>query len=120
MPDSSAKGRPERGRQNMVGNSARKGVRFRHRVTQCLELVNLAADTASKYPSELSGGMRKRVGIGPRFQIRGLTLVDVTLGMHDPLKWESRAAFSCFVFPFWEYISDGGVEDNNLVCEVNQ
>lgn len=34
-----------------------------HRVVQCLELVNLTADIASKYPSELSGGMRKRVGI---------------------------------------------------------
>lgn len=30
---------------------------------QCLELVNLPQETASKYPAELSGGMRKRVGI---------------------------------------------------------
>ena len=33
------------------------------RVAECLRLVNLAADTAVKYPSQLSGGMRKRVGI---------------------------------------------------------
>jgi phospholipid/cholesterol/gamma-HCH transport system ATP-binding protein len=33
------------------------------RVLECLELVNLSADTARKYPADLSGGMRKRVGI---------------------------------------------------------
>ena len=33
------------------------------RVIECLELVNLAPDVASKYPAELSGGMKKRVGI---------------------------------------------------------
>lgn len=33
------------------------------RVPECLALVNLAPDTAVKYPAELSGGMRKRVGI---------------------------------------------------------
>ena len=33
------------------------------RVVECLELVNLSADTARKFPAELSGGMRKRVGI---------------------------------------------------------
>src|SRR5207245_1556329 len=33
------------------------------RVKQCLRLVNLAPDVAEKYPAELSGGMRKRVGI---------------------------------------------------------
>jgi phospholipid/cholesterol/gamma-HCH transport system ATP-binding protein len=34
------------------------------RVKQCLELVNLQPDAvAPKYPAELSGGMRKRVGI---------------------------------------------------------
>jgi phospholipid/cholesterol/gamma-HCH transport system ATP-binding protein len=35
----------------------------RARVTECLKLVNLAPDTMSKYPAQLSGGMRKRVGI---------------------------------------------------------
>ncbi|MGH7548165.1 MAG: ABC transporter ATP-binding protein [Gemmatimonadales bacterium] len=33
------------------------------RVKECLRLVNLAPEVAQKYPAELSGGMRKRVGI---------------------------------------------------------
>lgn len=33
------------------------------RVRQCLGLVNLQPEVALKYPAELSGGMRKRVGI---------------------------------------------------------
>jgi len=33
------------------------------RVKECLRLVNLNEDVGHKYPSELSGGMRKRVGI---------------------------------------------------------
>ncbi|HSE53472.1 MAG TPA: ABC transporter ATP-binding protein [Gemmatimonadales bacterium] len=33
------------------------------RVTECLKLVNLSPDTARKFPAQLSGGMRKRVGI---------------------------------------------------------
>jgi phospholipid/cholesterol/gamma-HCH transport system ATP-binding protein len=35
----------------------------RERVTECLRLVNLDPETQRKYPAELSGGMRKRVGI---------------------------------------------------------
>ena len=35
----------------------------RERVARCLKLVNLTQDTAQKYPAQLSGGMRKRVGI---------------------------------------------------------
>jgi phospholipid/cholesterol/gamma-HCH transport system ATP-binding protein len=35
----------------------------RTRVAECLRLVNLAAETGEKYPAQLSGGMRKRVGI---------------------------------------------------------
>lgn len=35
----------------------------RERVTECLRLVNLVPETARKLPAELSGGMRKRVGI---------------------------------------------------------
>jgi phospholipid/cholesterol/gamma-HCH transport system ATP-binding protein len=33
------------------------------RVRECLRLVNLSPETITKYPAELSGGMRKRVGI---------------------------------------------------------
>jgi len=33
------------------------------RVKECLRLVNLQPEVAAKFPSELSGGMRKRVGI---------------------------------------------------------
>ena len=33
------------------------------RVAECIRLVNLAPETIEKYPAELSGGMRKRVGI---------------------------------------------------------
>jgi len=35
----------------------------RARVAECLRLVNLPADTIEKYPAQLSGGMRKRVGL---------------------------------------------------------
>jgi phospholipid/cholesterol/gamma-HCH transport system ATP-binding protein len=35
----------------------------RQRVGECIRLVNLPADTIEKYPAQLSGGMRKRVGI---------------------------------------------------------
>jgi phospholipid/cholesterol/gamma-HCH transport system ATP-binding protein len=35
----------------------------RERAEECLRLVNLAPETLSKMPAELSGGMRKRVGI---------------------------------------------------------
>lgn len=35
----------------------------RDRVPECLKLVNLAPEVAEKFPAELSGGMRKRVGI---------------------------------------------------------
>lgn len=33
------------------------------RVLECLRLVNLTPETLKKYPAQLSGGMRKRVGI---------------------------------------------------------
>jgi phospholipid/cholesterol/gamma-HCH transport system ATP-binding protein len=35
----------------------------RQRVAECLHLVNLAPEVMQKFPAELSGGMRKRVGI---------------------------------------------------------
>jgi phospholipid/cholesterol/gamma-HCH transport system ATP-binding protein len=34
-----------------------------NRVKECLRLVNLQPEVAAKFPGELSGGMRKRVGI---------------------------------------------------------
>ena len=34
-----------------------------HRIGECLRLVNLPPETLKKMPAELSGGMRKRVGI---------------------------------------------------------
>ena len=35
----------------------------RQRIAECIRLVNLPPDTIAKYPAQLSGGMRKRVGI---------------------------------------------------------
>jgi phospholipid/cholesterol/gamma-HCH transport system ATP-binding protein len=35
----------------------------RSRVAECIRLVNLAPEVVQKFPAELSGGMRKRVGI---------------------------------------------------------
>src|SRR5437667_4313111 len=34
-----------------------------NRLLECLRLVNLAPDVSDKYPAQLSGGMKKRVGI---------------------------------------------------------
>ena len=35
----------------------------RGRISECIRLVNLQPDTVDKFPAQLSGGMRKRVGI---------------------------------------------------------
>ena len=35
----------------------------RERISECIRLVNLPPDTIEKFPAQLSGGMRKRVGI---------------------------------------------------------
>jgi len=42
---------------------ARDALYCESRVRECLRLVNLAPEVANKMPAELSGGMRKRVGI---------------------------------------------------------
>ena len=44
-------------------NQFNDGTFSQKRVAECLRLVNLAPETAQKFPSQLSGGMRKRVGI---------------------------------------------------------
>jgi phospholipid/cholesterol/gamma-HCH transport system ATP-binding protein len=44
-------------------NKFRDEAYCRNRVLECLKLVNLAPETMTKFPAELSGGMRKRVGI---------------------------------------------------------
>lgn len=45
------------------GDQFRDRAYCEERVARCLNLVNLTPDTALKYPAQLSGGMRKRVGI---------------------------------------------------------
>jgi len=42
---------------------SRDGAYCEQRVFQCLELVNLSREVAFKFPAEISGGMKKRVGI---------------------------------------------------------
>jgi phospholipid/cholesterol/gamma-HCH transport system ATP-binding protein len=44
-------------------NKYRDEAYARQRVAECLKLVNLSPEVMTKYPAELSGGMRKRVGI---------------------------------------------------------
>ena len=41
----------------------RRGRTSSERVAECIKLVNLPPDTVDKFPAQLSGGMRKRVGI---------------------------------------------------------
>ncbi len=56
------------------------------RVRECLDLVNLAPQTADKFPADLSGGMRKRVGIARAIagQPRYLLYDEPTSGL-DPV-----------------------------------
>jgi len=58
----------------------------RTRVPECLGLVNLEPDVAKKFPAELSGGMRKRVGIARAIagQPKYLLYDEPTSGL-DPL-----------------------------------
>jgi len=58
----------------------------RQRVPECLRLVNLEPDVAKKFPAELSGGMRKRVGIARAIagQPKYLLYDEPTSGL-DPL-----------------------------------
>ncbi len=44
-------------------NCASDDAYCQQRVRECLDLVNLEAETKDKFPADLSGGMRKRVGI---------------------------------------------------------
>jgi phospholipid/cholesterol/gamma-HCH transport system ATP-binding protein len=51
-------------RLGITNNEHYRDMEFcRERVSRCLALVNLTPDTLEKYPAQLSGGMRKRVGI---------------------------------------------------------
>jgi phospholipid/cholesterol/gamma-HCH transport system ATP-binding protein len=51
-------------RLGLTDESQYGDLRFaRDRVAECLRLVNLAPEVAQKMPGELSGGMKKRVGI---------------------------------------------------------
>ncbi len=76
----------------------------RQRVTECLRLVNLSEDVAKLMPIQLSGGMRKRVGIAraiagsPKYLLydeptSGLDPVnaDVMDGLIESLQKELRA-----------------------------
>ena len=51
-------------RLGITDDTSYRDLKFSHeRVRECLRLVNLAPEVMQKMPSELSGGMRKRVGI---------------------------------------------------------
>ncbi len=51
-------------RLGITDDTAYRDLKFSHqRVQECLRLVNLQPDVAQKIPGQLSGGMRKRVGI---------------------------------------------------------
>jgi len=51
-------------RLGIVDESKFKDLEYaRARVAECIRLVNLQPDVIKKFPSELSGGMKKRVGI---------------------------------------------------------
>ena len=51
-------------RLGLTNDDEFKNMEYAHeRANECLRLVNLNPDTAKKMPSQLSGGMRKRVGI---------------------------------------------------------
>src|SRR5881409_3156499 len=77
------------------------GAFWKERVKECLRLVNLTPDVAEKYPAELSGGMKKRVGIAraiagkPKYLLRdelGVTSVVVSHDVRGSFRVADRVA----------------------------